>query len=524
LAERAGVDIYDLGGYTSKRTVNALCVSEIGSRASRTSWQDDRRQLLGQVDAVASRWKRPNIVVMGYSQCPFEGRKAFREILGRSLSGAMTVIITCLPLFILRDSRTGNVFDNLALGIATGSTLVAGCLLPLLIQTINPVGVTHLRNLQIPNRFKHGVLQDGDTVITSTMSSTIFWQNPNEVLLPRSGDHTPVRLLAGFAACSTIAAYLLNYVELGRVQKWKAYSWLGIQIAILAFRFVLWALPLRVLASRPKTVLFLVTGSLVQPLDLHTEVSSSRLHRDVVHFSVSSAVSKLLNGGGSIGKLKLDALDLLSGIAPADILLAKYCEFDELTKMGGEFKAIRLPWSWVEEIYAAQGVILGYNPWALGGLYLAAIVQDNTFQGLTTIHPIEAGANRAHGEDTRAIYSQKDPSLKDIVGITANNYGISGSLVIGVIGNKMLKDHDLMDWHAEFRENVHDCRSSAVSNGPPHYELHMRNFGAGTLGAKSASKTAPDIDSVLGQALRIGLKEKEKDHAQCSEFCTIFGF
>ena len=40
LVERAGVDIYDLGGYTSKRTVNALCVSEIGSCASRTSWQD----------------------------------------------------------------------------------------------------------------------------------------------------------------------------------------------------------------------------------------------------------------------------------------------------------------------------------------------------------------------------------------------------------------------------------------------------------------------------------------------------
>jgi hypothetical protein len=522
-AERAGVDIYDLGEYTSKQTINALCVSEIGSRASRTSWQDDRRQLLGQVDAVGSRWKRPNIVVMGYSQCPFEGRKAFREIIGRSLSGAITVIITCLPLLVLRDSTTGDMLDNLTLGVAAGSTLVAGCFLPLLIQIINPVGVTHLRNLQIPNRFDHGVLQDGDTVITSRMSSTVFWQNRNEALLPRSGDHIRVRLLAGFAACSTIAAYLLNYIELGRVQTWKAYSWLGIQIAILAFRFILWATPLRVLANRPMTVLFFVAGSLVRPLDLHTKVSS-RLHRDVVHFSVASAVSKVLNGGGNIGRLKLEALDLLSGVAPADILLAKYCEFDELTKMGGEIKAIRLPWSWVEEMYAAQGVILGRNPWTLGGLYLAAIVQDNTFQGLTTIHPIDAGADRAHGEDTLSIYSQKDPSLKDIVGITANNYGISGSLVIGVIGNKMQKDHDLMDWHAEFRENVHDCRSSAVSNGPPHHELHMRNFGAGMLGTKSASKTVPDIDGVLEQGLRIGLKEKEKDHAQCSEFCTIFGF
>jgi len=270
-------------------------------------------------------------------------------------------------------------------------------------------------------------------------------------------------------------------------------------------------------------VLFFITGSLVQPLDLH-KVISSRLQRDVVHFFVASAVSKLLNVGGNTGKLRLDALDLLSGIAPADILLAKYCEFDELTREGGEVKAIRLPWSWMEEIYAAQGVILGYNPWALGGLYLAAIVQDNTFQGLTTIHPIGAGADRAHGEDTHAIYLQRNPSLKDVVGITANNYGVSGSLVIGVIGNKMPNDHDLMDWHAEFRENVQNCRSSAVSNGPPHHELHMRNFGAGTLGTKNTSKSVPNIDSVLEQGLRIGVKEKEKDHSQCSEFCTIFGF
>jgi hypothetical protein len=526
LAERAGVDIYDLGGYTSKRTGNALCVSEIGSRASRTYWQDDRRQLLGRVDVQASPWKRPNIIVMGYSQCPFEGRKAFREILGRLLSGAVTVITTCMPLLVLRESRTGDMFDNMTLGIAAGSALVAGCLLPLLIQTTNPVGVTHLRNLQITNRFKHGVLQDGDTVTTSTatMSSTIFWQNPDEVLLPRSGDHIPVRLLAGFAACTTITAYILNYLELGRVQTWKAYSWLGIQIAILTFRFVLWAIPLGVLANRSKSVLFLVTGSLVQPLDLHTKASPPRLPRDIVHFSVASAASKLLNVGGNIGKLKLNALDLLSNIAPADILLANYCEFDELTKKGGVFKAIRLPWSWVEEIYAAQGVILGHNPWALGGLYLAAIVQDDIFQGLTTIHPIDASADRAHGEDTLAIYSQRDPSLKDIVGITANNYGLTGSLVIGVIGNKMPKDHDLMDWHAEFRENIQNCRSSAVSNGPPHYELHLRNFGAGALGNKNISKTVSNIDGVFQQGLRITVKEKEKDHSQCREFCTIFGF
>jgi hypothetical protein len=416
------------------------------------------------------------------------------------------------------------MFDNVMLGVAAVSALVSGCVLPLLIRSINPVGVTHLRNLKIPDRFKHSVLQDGDTVITSKTSSTVFWQHPNEALLPRSGDYIPLRFLACFAACTCIAAYILNYLQLGRVPTWKAYLWLGLQITILTLRFVLWAISLRFLDHRPKTVVFFVTGSLVQPLDLHTEVSSAYLRREVVHFAVASAASKVLNAGGSINKLKLDALDLLSGIAPADILSSKYCEFDELMKKGGVLRAIKLPWSWVEEVYAAQGVILGPNPWALGGLYLAAVVQDHTFQGLTTIHPTNLGANRTDGEDTPAIYFQGDPSLKDIVGITANNYGVSGSLVNGMIYVKMAKDHDMMNWHAEFRENVHNCRSSAVSNGPPLHELHVHNFGAGMLATKRASKTMPTIDSVFEQGLRIAMKEKEKDHSQCTGFCTIFGF
>jgi hypothetical protein len=414
------------------------------------------------------------------------------------------------------------MLENMTLGMAVGSALLAGCLLPVLIHSINPVGVTHLRNLQIPDRFKHGVLQNGDTVVTSS-TCTVFWQDPDEVILPQSGDRIPVRLLAGFAACTCVTAYILNYLQLGRIQKWKAYSWLGIQLTILIIRFVLWVIPFR--SNRPMTVLFFITGSFTQPLDPQgMEGSSSYLHRNVVHFAVASAASKVLNLGGGIGKLDLNALDLLSGIAPADILLAKYCEFDELKQKSGVFQAIRLPWSWMEEIYAAQGLILGRNPWALGGLYLAAIVQNNVFQGLTTIHPIDAGADRAHGEDTPAIYSRRDPSLKDIVGITVDNYGVKGSLIIGVIGNKTPKDHDLMDWHAEFRQNVHTCRSSALSNGPSYLELHVRNFGLGTLGTKRVSKIVSTIDGVLEEGLRIGVKEKQKDHSQCSEFCTIFGF
>ena len=38
---------------------------------------------------------------------------------------------------------------------------------------------------------------------------------------------------------------------------------------------------------------------------------------------------------------------------------------------------IRLPWSFVEELYLANGLILGSNPWALGGLYLGAVIIDS---------------------------------------------------------------------------------------------------------------------------------------------------
>lgn len=528
-AQNAGVDIFGLGGYTSNQTVDSLCACQIGSLTSKACWQDDRQQLLGQVTAGTSRWKKPIIITMGYSQCPFEGKKAFSEVFGRAITGVLTVVTTCIPLIVLRHDVEGDNLDNITLGTALGSALLAGCILPLTLQALNPVGVTHLRALHIVPRRFDDVLKDGDTVITTKMASTIFWQNPEEALSKRSGDRVVVRLLATLAACATIVAYILNYLELGRVPTWKAYVWLGVQFLILTLRFVVWAIRPRILPTRSKSVLFFITGSLVPPLEADADRSHSSLPNNVVHFAVASAGSKLLNQGGTVGNLKLHALDMLAGVAPADIILADYCDIDELMKIGGEMKAIRLPWSWMEEIYVAQGLILGHNPWALGGLYLAAVIQRFgtsawTFQGLTTIHPRGAGADRAHGEDTYTSYSEKDPALRDVVGVTVGNYGIRGTLVIGDIMNRMPVGHDLMDWHIEFQENVRNCRSTAVPNGPPHQEFHMRNFGDGEHGKKHVSKTVLTIEILLKLGLDIGAKEKEKDHSQCNEFCTIFGF
>lgn len=530
-AEKAGVEIYDLGGYTSQRTRHAWCTCPIGqpNPKAKAYWQDDRHQLLGEVNAKDSRWKRPFLVVMGYSRCPFTGRKAFREVLGRIIAGIITIIIPCLPLIVLRQSVAGDTLDEMTLGTAIGSALVSGCILPILLQALNPVGAAHLRDLN-PSHFA-SVLQDGDTVITSKMSSTIYWQASPDELPRRSADLPAIRLLAALAACASVTAYILNYLELGRVKPWRAYVWLGLQSAILALRFILWAIRPRVLVNRSKSVLFFVTGSLFPPLEAEAKTSSCTLSRDIVRYAVASASSKILNAGGGVGNIRLDALDHLSHIAPADILLADYCDFDELVKEGGETKAIRLPWSWMEEIYAAQGLILGNNPWALGGLYLAAVVHRTPkspwqFKGLTTVHPSGADADRTHGEDALSrLAEEKDPTVRNIKGITVDNYGVKDSLVIGdITQTKMPLNHNLMEWHNEFRENVRECRLAAVSNGPTHLEMHARNFGEGELGTKRMWKTVPTKEGVLKLGSSIAEKERRKDHSKCKEFCTIFGF
>jgi len=113
-------------------------------------------------------------------------------------------------------------------------------------------GVTHLRDLQTPDRFEQAVSQDGVTVITTKTSSTILCQQPAQAILPRSADHILIRSLAALSVCTT---YVLNYLELGRAPTWNAYSWLGIATFILAFRFCGWAI--RPHSSKKRIVLHL---------------------------------------------------------------------------------------------------------------------------------------------------------------------------------------------------------------------------------------------------------------------------
>lgn len=521
-AEAAGINLSGSGVYTSNRTRGAVSSWVVGSHSSQRLWQDDKRRLLGEVDGVGSPWIRPHVVVMGYSRCPLETRIR-REVLGRSGWILFTAAVTACPILVLRIDH-GNFLSNLALGVLVGSAVMS-CAVALALQNLNAVGTTHLRDNTM-DRFKHGsVLQDGDTVITSKQSSsnTILWQN---TYAPRrSADSLFIRIFAGLSAMATLVGYIVNYLVLGAAQSPRAYVWLGVQVFILILRYCLWATRPGFLSQRDRCVLFFITGSLVPAINpMDPDVTHDlKITRDVVHFAVASAGSKVLNGGGTVSRLNLTALDLLADSAPRDILRARYCNFDELysSKETRTFRVIRLPWSVMEEMYAAQGVILGKNPWALGGLYLGAVFevhpQSFTFEGLTTIHP-----RTTKGGNTTVSLESKEPA--NIVGATFDNFGMTGTLSDGIIVGKLMANEGFEEWHTKFRENVATCRASAVSNGPSHCEVHVRYHGQGETGKKRMARMDASIKDVLAFGREVVSKEQDKDHSRCNNFCAIFGF
>lgn len=527
-AEAAGIQLSGSGVYTSKRTKSALSRWVVGIPNPTPLWQDDQNRILGEVDAIGAPWIRPHIVVMGYSRCPFRTR-ARRVIFDRAVCIFLTGVITAVPIIILRSAHGNNLLNNMALGVLVGSTLMC-CGLSLVIQARNDVGVNHLRDVSVEQRFKDvSALRTGDTVVTvkgQHPSAMILWQE--DLVAIRSADRLDIRIMSAAAALALLAGYIVNYLVLGSTNSPRAYIWLGVQIAILFLRYCLWATRPQLLHQRQECVLYFTVGSLVDPIDLdHPDKDSgATLSRDVVHFAVASAGSKVLNDGGDVLKLNLDVLDLLSHSAPRDILLANYCDLDQLVNPEKErvIRAIRLPWSVMEELYAAQGLILGKNPWALGGLYLSAVFDispkgTHTFLGLTTIHPRRNKTNEALSQDGLSRLAPPD-----VVGFTYECYGITGSLVDGTVSLKVGDVNGYADWHTKFRENVATCRSSAVSNGPGHCEVHVRYLGEESRKGKRMTRIDPSMRDVFTSARDIVNHEKEKDHSVCQNDCIIFGF
>lgn len=544
-AETAGMELGGARAYTSRKTKKATCSCVIGPSERPPTWEDDEDLLLGLAKVDSTLWIRPHIVVMGFSRCPFTGRRALREAIGRGVFVLLTLAIPCVPIILLRRSVRGTISENLSLGMTAGSAFLGGCILPMLLQDLNSPGFAYLPDAG--SRQGDGLLQAGDTVTTTkSRLCRIMWQSHgNRLPPPRSADLWFIRLLAAIATMFTVVGYVLNYILLGRAGSWRSYAWLGMQVVILVVRYILWAYRPHLIHSRRPTMVYAVTGSLLalRPLTVqidpsHWPPSEPPLPRDAVYFAVASARSKLLNGSGAEQHLKLSNLDLLSTTAPRDILQAAcykvFCEMGDLSpQLRRRLRVVKLPWSFVEELYAAQGLILGHNPWVLGGISLAAVVDlyehddgrepQPIFLGLTTIHSCKP-------TKTEGVYEFKrqEPgaaAVRDVVGITYDNYGIEGTIELGVLTDRLPTPHTLTESHEKFRDNVAACRFSARLNGPPHCEVHVQEFGDGTSPVvEHNSKTEAFLADVIQYGKDVIWYTRNKDHTDCTEVCKIFGF
>ena len=545
-AEAAGVNLSGGGVYTAKRTKDSQAAVVVGStdphRAPQTPafwWQDDDRQLLGTLKNAHFPWRRPHIIAVGYSKCPFEGRRALREVAYHLTSGVVTIIVTAAPTFVLFPRNIARFYWPVTLGLSAAVSLVAGCALPFLLLWTNPVGVASLRTLSAARIQPQSFMSSQDAVISSIADKTcvLMFQALGDRPWARSGDNWVVRSLAALATAMILLYYCFNYILLGAVDGWRSYTWLGVQIAILLSRYVLWSLKPRFVSHRGLSLLFIAMGSIGPMLFADDDAPTSAdiqpvgdrpLSREIVHFAFASATSKLLNAGGTRNYLHFEPLDRLSDVAQSDILRAAYCDVSLIPPVTAKdddpagLRIVRLPWSFMEELYAAQGLILGNNPWALGGLYLAAVVRGKDFFGLTTVAPVGAGTQAAIDQHHGLEVTKLPPGT---VGMTATGTCVNSLWDGQVLGHfPHAVSMQFAGWHARFRKNVEDCRAAAMPNGPSYCELHVQNFGDGVTGRKHSARTESTLADALKFISTAIEHEKTKNHSRCREHCPIVTF
>ncbi|KAG8892652.1 hypothetical protein FRB99_002555, partial [Tulasnella sp. 403] len=571
-AERAGVDLCGAGVYTSKQTNGAMSVLKIGSPTLERWWQNDEGQMLGELELKNSPWIRPHVVAMGYSQCPFKGRKAVAEVVRQLLWTFTTVAVTCTPAILFRGSSSGILVNFTIVSLAV-SGLIAGCLLPLLMKICNPKGVAHFSQLstaRFPDPYKNllqdmilesqgedpisrdsdpiAMFEDGDRVITPDGGTCrIFWQEPNAPTF-RSGDLILIRLLAAFGTCTILVGYLCNYLELGKASSRISYAWLGVQVGILFIRYCLWATRPPILEGGTVGLAFIATGSLVQySIEPESTDTSGFVQKEVVSFAIASAVSKAINTGESIATLDYPTLSSLAGAIPPDILRTGFLDLKTvfgcapevqprkppvstlsipqlrqtpssstsqtaeeipLTELAhpDELRAIRLPWSFLEEYYTAQGLILGHLQWPVSDIYLAAAFRKETYLGLVTIRPMQ----------------RQDYSPDDMFATTSEGFAVCGdplNCTIRPVKGGLMDTH----YHNIIRTKIRDGRESAVANGPAHCELHARHLRIGSSTGEHITLTMPSLFEVMTQwGAQAVDHHKNKDHSKCGKACSIF--
>lgn len=462
----------------------------------------------------------------------------------------ITVSFSVLPVLCLIPVRSipRDATNSLSIAMLGCIGALGGCLLPYLLSALNPVGVSNLRSVADDRCLDLRTIAIGDHVTTSKkkQESVILWQGKDASKTMRgSADIVYIRILAALAAAAILAAYVFNYVLLGRASSARSYTWLGIQVAILVFRYVLWAFRPLVFHFRVPSLLYMVSGSVANPLPADEPAERllpdalPRLPRMVVEYAVASAGSKLLNEFGSVSRLKLKNFLHLADVVPADILS---CQYYDVFSDSSNVKIVRLAWSFVEEMYAGLGIILGPNPWALGGLYLGAVLENNEFKGLTTVHPVSVLSemrqrSAAPATTARSVWDddiEKDspdtsPPTPELLrehssgGITYSGFILDNLALGSIVQHYAPISTEFRSFHDKFRANVAACRASAVSNGPSHVELHAAHEKWG--GHSRNTRTEPDLASALGAIHEIVQDAQDRrDHSQCEDLCHIHTF
>ncbi|KAJ7808468.1 hypothetical protein B0H14DRAFT_2608867 [Mycena olivaceomarginata] len=117
-------------------------------------------------------------------------------------------------------------------------------------------------------------------------------------------------------------------------------------------------------------------------------------------------------------------------------------------------------------------LILGYNPWALGRLYLGAVLSKGCFIGLTSVHTFRShvhGCTDPHCISQHHAYPQLERAAITLMGIWLATQRTEMS--------QESLEQSLLEWHLKFRENTKICCMSARMNGPSHVEVHQSTFG-----------------------------------------------
>jgi len=367
----------------------------------------------------------------------------------------------------------------------------------------------------------------GDMVVSSADRHLVLWRQSTSAIF-RSADYVLVRIAAGTSFIAILAAYIVNYILLGSVPVSATYIWIGVQVFILCVRYWAWAVSgqRQFMRTRHRGLLYIVTSKLVHEAvpslrpdsmpftvaaeSVASEIGSEKapdipiMDEDFIKFCVAAACSKLSNIGVSTLSNNLPALSRLAGSAPRDILIAPVFSLRHIPDSErDQFALLRLPWATMEEFYLAQGLVLGQNPLSYAGLFMAAILRNGTFVGVTTVHP------------------SRNPLSPRCHGLTMDGCEVLDSLVDAKLGVFAGVDDNMTQYHESFRENIKQCRTSSELNGPPHVELHAVYEGQ----YFEYQQVLPTVDAALQKAKRIAEEAAAKtDHSDCIHSqCYFYG-